>query len=1125
MLPIHKPIRLLCCCLLIGWLPAVVQSNSTECPYCELIEATDGTQIIIDKDLPNWQALLESALENILLSAIQPTLINVSPRFLPQGSTANLTITASKDPFVPNAIQQVSVTGLQVNDPAVAILNPRQLVINVTVPPDTAVNTLRDISVVVDGQTVIGTELFYVSPVPTVAQVLSVTPNEMARGTTTTVTLYGQGTAFDDSSQVDFGSGVTATVTAYTPERLTVNVKASDTATIGYRHVAVTTHGVTVTNDAKAVGLLLINASDIAGLPQITQVTPVFGAQGQTLTLELVGKDVAWLAGQTELQLTGIEVLNTTVNSPTMLQAQIRIPENALLGSRDVYAMTGGQTAVRFAGFAVFSPASLSLSTNSALPGQRKILRILGTNTHFKSGVTQLNFDKSGITVSALTVISETELEATLRVAEDADINTQYFVTAVTDQEVAAFEGTFQVLGEATGNAAPTALEVDFIDPLTNDLAPNRVIATLSTQDPDADDTHIYSLVAYSGDLFAITGNQLSVTRTPTAQAYSLLLRTTDAEGLWYQEPINFTVTATDAPPVPPVPPAPANPSPTQPPSTPVPTSAMLSFAYTQGIINNASELLLTVDETSTPTTVYAVRTGEAALQVEIGLGGNAVLGEDYRLLTGTTVSWPANDPTPQPIVLEMLDDLATETTEQIMLTYISVPATGALGNPSVARIQIRDNEEGFPDPDPDPTPVCEAATLTPAEQAISLVAGGSVAVQWAGAITNLPLSNQIAALDLNSWQAIGGLSQIEIAGLQVGSTTLTFSNCASEAIVNVTVTAPPVQPLAESWEYYCALDENISAFCQNADEAPPLINNAFGLDRAREAIEVNATFAIESAPEIGILPFLTEADSLDINGVIKIDDAHYGQPALLFAILTHEPTGTQWSYAQGWQPWESDPAQLGYHQRLSQLPYLVSIDWSLPLADGLAYGLTGDYSWDIGYQLVSDGSLIFNNPWAFANQFRVGNGLSWSMGELPTTADAHFSLAINGEFSAQPRVRMPAQQLEIVATVQPDPAHIGQRADFFVVAAYFSADSAGAYKQLRDGVWIAWDGQPDSLLAERATLTQTEVLRATLTVPVFTGTLQLDAGRLVVYVGYSLQTNEEAIIYNQADALEIVLE
>ena len=77
------------------------------------------------------------------------------------------------------------------------------------------------------------------------------------------------------------------------------------------------------------------------------------------------------------------------------------------------------------------------------------------------------------------------------------------------------------------------------------------VVGTFSTTDPDANDTHSYTLVAGAGSddnaSFTIDSDTLETAESFDYEAkseYAVRVRTTDSDGLWYEE--QFTITVTD---------------------------------------------------------------------------------------------------------------------------------------------------------------------------------------------------------------------------------------------------------------------------------------------------------------------------------------------------------------------------------------------------------------------------------------------------------------------------------------------------------------------------------------------------------------------------------------------------
>ncbi|MBC6478265.1 MAG: hypothetical protein GDA56_11250 [Hormoscilla sp. GM7CHS1pb] len=96
----------------------------------------------------------------------------------------------------------------------------------------------------------------------------------------------------------------------------------------------------------------------------------------------------------------------------------------------------------------------------------------------------------------------------------------------------------------------PTDLELSN-NSIDENVAANTVVGTFSTTDPDTEDSFTYQLVAGAGDTdnaaFTIVGDQLQINSSPdfeTQSSYSILVQTTDPDGLSYSE--NFTININD---------------------------------------------------------------------------------------------------------------------------------------------------------------------------------------------------------------------------------------------------------------------------------------------------------------------------------------------------------------------------------------------------------------------------------------------------------------------------------------------------------------------------------------------------------------------------------------------------
>jgi hypothetical protein len=121
-----------------------------------------------------------------------------------------------------------------------------------------------------------------------------------------------------------------------------------------------------------------------------------------------------------------------------------------------------------------------------------------------------------------------------------------------TDQGGLGFEKVLTItvndLNETPGNLAPTDLALSATT-VNENVAPNTVIGTFSSTDPDTGNSFIYSLIAGTGDTdntaFSIVGNQLQINNSPdfeTKNSYSIRVKTTDQGGLGFEKVLTITV-------------------------------------------------------------------------------------------------------------------------------------------------------------------------------------------------------------------------------------------------------------------------------------------------------------------------------------------------------------------------------------------------------------------------------------------------------------------------------------------------------------------------------------------------------------------------------------------------------
>ncbi|MDJ0728888.1 MAG: hypothetical protein QNJ33_02740 [Crocosphaera sp.] len=130
----------------------------------------------------------------------------------------------------------------------------------------------------------------------------------------------------------------------------------------------------------------------------------------------------------------------------------------------------------------------------------------------------------------------------------DFESNTSHDVTVrTTDSGGLDFDETFTIqVNDVNESATAIALDNTIIDENSSN---DTVIGNLNTTDPDAGDTHTYTLVDDAEGRFAISGNQLivadgSLLDFESNSSHNITVRTTDSEGLTFDE--TFTIQVND---------------------------------------------------------------------------------------------------------------------------------------------------------------------------------------------------------------------------------------------------------------------------------------------------------------------------------------------------------------------------------------------------------------------------------------------------------------------------------------------------------------------------------------------------------------------------------------------------
>ena len=149
------------------------------------------------------------------------------------------------------------------------------------------------------------------------------------------------------------------------------------------------------------------------------EVDPGVGGIGTQLRVVVNSEDSQFVFGATDLDF-GEDILvdNVTVKDGFTVIADLTIADSAVLGDRDVLIDIDGRSETIADGFEVVED-SFWIDPDSAKLGETIDVQIVGSNTEWTDGHTWTSFG-TGVSVLDVSVISETLVEATIAVEDDA---------------------------------------------------------------------------------------------------------------------------------------------------------------------------------------------------------------------------------------------------------------------------------------------------------------------------------------------------------------------------------------------------------------------------------------------------------------------------------------------------------------------------------------------------------------------------------------------------------------------------------------------------------------------------------------------------------------------------------
>ena len=513
--------------------------------FCEIAEISGGTCVTLpkpeegDDDPTVWCTAL-----NIIMSTIQPTITGITPLKIPREGTANLLVTAPNANF--NSSSQMRIEGSEVTINQTKVLSPTKIQVNVTVP-HTAALQFYDVFV----ETQLGEETEAAQGVcaleivekPAGPQILSITPGKVEQGTFVETEIYGINTHFDASSVLDFGEGVTASIKeVISPTHLIATVDVAKTALIGFHPISVIT-GAEEAEDVQAGGALLV-LSSLHEIPLIESLTPKQGRQGNTMTLTLNGAKTHFSSSST-LSFSGIDITVTSlaVKNTTQMSATIKIAADAALGFRDVFVSTGEETATGLNSFEIqpnHAPTEIGLSHARVMDSasNNTVVGIFTTaDIDNESHIYTLEDNAGGrfkIVGNELQVANSNLLDKTNQASHQIQVKS-------TDNGGLTLVRMFTITVDSN---APSNLELSN-DTLVEHSEVGHLIGTLSTRDPNPNDTHTYTLIDDADQRFKLEDDQLLVAKESLEVGdYSIKVRTTDNTGLSLEKQLTITVEA-----------------------------------------------------------------------------------------------------------------------------------------------------------------------------------------------------------------------------------------------------------------------------------------------------------------------------------------------------------------------------------------------------------------------------------------------------------------------------------------------------------------------------------------------------------------------------------------------------
>jgi len=224
------------------------------------------------------------------------------------------------------------------------------------------------------------------------------------------VTLTGTGLTGSTGINVNGGGITVSGFTVVNDNTITATFAISATAALTARNVTVNTAGGLSNPETFAVVS--------PGTPTLASITPNSGLRGTPTAVTLTGTGFTTTGTSVHVAppANGLTVIGVTVVNATTITATMSTTTGATIGQRSIYVTTpGGNTGD--VTYTVAGPVLTSVAPSSGVRGTTVPVSLFGSGL---TGATAITVPGAGVTVSGLTVVSDTQVNANFAIAVGA---------------------------------------------------------------------------------------------------------------------------------------------------------------------------------------------------------------------------------------------------------------------------------------------------------------------------------------------------------------------------------------------------------------------------------------------------------------------------------------------------------------------------------------------------------------------------------------------------------------------------------------------------------------------------------------------------------------------------------